>query len=104
MNEEKQIEAMAKVVEEASCGYGVDGCHRCEFDGTEDFSCAEMRIAKTLYNAGYRKQSEGEWEKRTFIFLDVEKVGFKCSNCNTTWDTPTKFCPNCGARMKGDAE
>ena len=55
MSRETQIEEMAKVIEEASCGYGVDGCHRCEFDGTEDFSCAEMRIAKALYNAGYRK-------------------------------------------------
>ena len=58
MSKEKQIEEMAKVIEEASCGYGVDGCHRCEFDGKEDFSCAETRIAKALYNAGYRKQSE----------------------------------------------
>lgn len=59
-------------------------------------------VAEALYNAGYRKQIEGEWEKRTFIIFDSEKVGYTCSECNTTWDTETKFCPNCGARMKGE--
>ena len=49
----------------------------------------------------YRKQSEGEWEKRTFIIFDSEKVCYHCSECNTTWDTETNFCPNCGARMSG---
>jgi rubrerythrin len=60
--------------------------------------------AEQLYNAGYRKQSEGKWKKRTFIIFDSEKVGYNCSECNTTWDTETKFCPNCGAHMKGGEE
>ncbi len=42
----------------------------------------------------------GKWEKRTWIIFDSEKVGFRCSECNTTWDSPTNFCPNCGAKMK----
>lgn len=50
------------------------------------------------------KQNKGKWEKRTFIIFDSEKVGYTCSECNTTWDTETKFCPNCGAKMKGGAE
>ena len=62
------------------------------------------KVDSFVREQGYRKQSEGEWDKRTFIFLDSEKVGFRCSGCNTTWDTPTKFCPNCGAKMKGGAE
>lgn len=51
----------------------------------------------------WRKQSEGRWEKRVFIIFDSEKVGFRCSECNTTWDTETHYCPNCGAKMKGGA-
>lgn len=98
MNEEKQIEEMEKILEE--------GEHI--ITGITDFfiktKFASLSTAKKLYNAGYRKQIEGQWEKRTFIFFDVENVGFKCSKCNTTWDTPTKFCPYCGARMKGGAE
>ena len=60
--------------------------------------------AEQLYNAGYRKQSEGEWEKRTFVIFDSEKVGYRCSECNTTWDTSTNYCPDCGSKMKGGAE
>jgi hypothetical protein len=44
----------------------------------------------------------GKWEKRTFIVFDNEiKDGYHCSECNTTWDTDTNFCPNCGADMRG---
>jgi hypothetical protein len=52
------------------------------------------------------KQSDvcGEWEKRVWIVFDSEKIGYRCSECNTTWDTPTLYCPNCGAKMKGGAE
>ena len=60
---------------------------------------AEKMLAK-----GYRKQSVGEWKKRVFIVFDSEIVGYRCSECNTTWDAPTKVCPNCGAKMKGGAE
>lgn len=60
--------------------------------------------AEELYNKNFRKQSKGEWEKRVFIIFDSEMVGYKCSECNTTWDTPTNYCPNCGASMKGGAE
>jgi rubrerythrin len=41
----------------------------------------------------------GKWEKRSWIIFDSEKVGFRCSECNTTWDSPTKYCPNCGSKM-----
>lgn len=49
-----------------------------------------------------RKRSEGEWEKRDFIIFDFVKTAYRCTSCNTTWDAPTKFCPNCGAKMKGE--
>ena len=99
MSKEKQIEKMAEIIEEASCGYGIEGCHRCEFDRAKNISCAEMRIAKSLYNAGYRKQSEGEW-------IDADPKGhlyrFTCSLCKKTkLGKGTPFCPNCGAKMKG---
>ena len=71
----------------------------------DDYPDAED-IAKALYNAGYRKQSEGEW---------IDK---HCSNCGeellferggnafaTTFrQYKTKYCHNCGAKMKGGAE
>lgn len=97
-NEKQAIEEMARIIGAA-----------IEFDDL-DFVIEEKteiiaeKAAEKFYAEGYRKQSEGEWEKRTFIIFDSEKVGYKCSECNTTWDAPTNFCPNCGAHMKGGAE
>jgi hypothetical protein len=100
MSKEKQIEEIAKFV-----------CNACEMGGGFEGNCCLDNDYKTcypsrttacaIYNAGYRKQSEGEWEKRDFIIFDFVKTAYRCTSCNTTWDAPTKFCPNCGAKMKG---
>ena len=92
MSREKQIEEMAKVIEQ-----------RCNRDCIP--SCDEC-IAETLYNAGYRKQSEGEW-----LSVDGDVI-FKCSICegeiSTSWDYDPdemwSYCPRCGAKMKGGAK
>ena len=34
----------------------------------------------------------GRWREGAY-------AGYRCSECRTTWDAPTKFCPNCGAKM-----
>lgn len=46
----------------------------------------------------------GHWKKRIFIIFDSEKVGYQCSECNTTWDTNTNYCPYCGAKMDGEGD
>lgn len=53
MSREKQIEEMALIM----CGR--EDCKTCThfIDATK---CAAVVSAKKLYNAGYRKQSEGE--------------------------------------------
>lgn len=94
MSKEKQIEEMARDICDIECK-GMK-CNEC--DG---YGCEYRMQAEALYNAGYRKQSVGEWERRRFIIFDSEKVCYRCSECNTTWDAPTKFCPNCGAHMSG---
>jgi rubrerythrin len=70
--------------------------------------------AQELYRKGWRKQSNvgaanfatptGKWEKRVFIIFDSEKDCYRCSVCNTTWDTPTRYCPYCGAKMEGGSK
>ena len=65
-------------------------------------------LAEVLYNAGYRKQKEGEWiehiEKPDWLEDDVE-VYYNCSVCGTShWSITSPFCPNCGSKMKGGAE
>lgn len=61
-------------------------------------------LATAAYNAGYRKQSEGE-------NISGYPSLFECSVCHWrdddtyTGDTSEyNYCPNCGARMKGGAE
>ena len=67
-------------------------------------------IAEVLYNAGYRKQSEGEWVGEADGYADGELVYdvWHCSECNHCIDDGTddpdllpNFCPNCGAKMSG---
>lgn len=55
---EKQIEEMAKAVC-VNCMDEVCASGRCAFQWDCPLS---METIKKLYNAGYRKQSEGEWE------------------------------------------
>jgi DNA-directed RNA polymerase subunit RPC12/RpoP len=98
MSKEKQIEEMAKDIEDT-----------CENKGCNEYrDCSKCR-AEWLYELGYRKQSEGEWTKHLDEY-DCEYA--KCSHCGEeyydangedTIDMFYKYCPNCGARMKGGA-
>jgi DNA-directed RNA polymerase subunit RPC12/RpoP len=98
MSKEKQIEEMAKVLEITE---------RKKMDSHCDLPSVE-EYATDLYNAGYRKQCEGEWiDKYQGMYANQL---YKCSVCGETafhddkrWFL-TNFCPNCGAKMKGGAE
>lgn len=84
MSKEKQIEEMANDIEVIDC------------NGFVDF----YRTAEILYNAGYRKQSEGE-----YTFSENKKT-MKCTRCRLrmkTYDV-RRYCPNCGARMRKEDE
>ena len=99
MSREKQIEEMADKL-----------CTTSYFCSTEDWdSCNQVdgeycdrcrKLAERLYNAGYRKQSEGEWKTEDTM------LG-KCCTCSVCGGCPTmeyRYCPYCGAKMKGGAE
>lgn len=119
---EKQIEEigryMAKVSHSECALKMCEDCKWCgEGDGKAD--CMDYLIAEHLYNAGYRKLNEGEWEEPPFVveiisssdenYLDKlnEKKyeannPYRCGVCKGRTKTKTKFCPNCGANMKGE--
>lgn len=91
MDKEKQIEGMAEALRhvcEGECIRNKDGLIDCE-----------VCKACHLYEAGYRKQSEGEWVTKGDIFKT-----YHCSVCNYSVDYPkqkTTYCPECGAKLKG---
>lgn len=96
MSKEKQIEEMAKAI-----------CEVCKCDGDCDATiCSSAFVeAEHLYNAGYRKQSVGEWK----IAVNPVEATFICSKCGYFYieadpqaETEYKFCPECGAKMKGE--
>ena len=102
IEKEKQIEEMAEII------------HKADVNNDTNTICFPLSMAEclnkhgakrtnasiALYNAGYRKQSEGEWV--------IEGVYFKtmhCSVCNHTANSifeKTLYCPNCGSKMKGE--
>jgi hypothetical protein len=93
---ENIIEEMALIM----CGR--EGCKTCThfIDATK---CAAVVSAKKLYNAGYRKQKEGEWVEEVRFAREgkVLLLHYKCNLCGVYLATQANFCPNCGAKMKG---
>lgn len=93
MTKKEQIEKMAKLM--------CDDCARsgsqCELNKNGGMCDAVIQQAECIYNAGYRKQTEGEWVRYP------HGSGIYCSECRHKRryrDIHDAYCPNCGARMK----
>lgn len=81
--------------------------HNCKYDFCEGVLIGfnEEGIARELYDEGYRKQTEGEWKYPPYAPFGGSYEMKRCSVCgykpDFESDNPyTKFCPNCGAKMK----
>jgi rubrerythrin len=84
----EQIEEMARII-----------------DDNHGFIVSSVETAEALYNAGYRKQKEGEWAyEYTGNCLEGTDapLDYKCSLCGEFATDQFGFCPNCGAHMKGE--
>lgn len=92
MSKEKQIEEVAKVIKSSLEGLGSGNFN---FTGDE-FS---IMLAKAIYASGYRKQSEGEWKKKT-----TYPMGYTCSKCQNFETYKSPFCRLCGAHMRKEDE
>ncbi len=98
---EKQIVEMAKDI--------CDICHQRHNCQSYKYCTMAELVAEGLFEAGYRKQREGEWES---YYGD-----YRCPCCKEAYRSEMlfimesfpegklpDFCPNCGARMKGGVE
>ena len=95
MDREKQIEEMFNII--------VDGVIDGEDNNGVPTGNTCANIAKALYEAGYRKQSEGEWIAKERIIRSITALNYTCSVCGVEGRC-TPYCPNCGAKMKGGDE
>lgn len=103
MDERKQIEEMANSI--ASTPIGTVKPDLTLTEMREVYSGAFIgRIAKHLVFEGYRKQTKGEWH-----WISDDDV--MCTTCGRVFNSNDnadaglsswRFCPNCGARMKGE--
>ena len=60
----------------------------------------EQKVAKILYENGCRVQNRGEWKK-----VSDKSPRYHCTICNHLYNNAEyKYCPFCGAKMKGGAE
>lgn len=90
----KEIEEMAKIMCQDA------GTKNCNIQCNAHPICDVYFYAERLYKEGYRKKSEGEWRET--------RTGFHCSSCRKKSGVIanrgaflSKFCPNCGAKIKG---
>lgn len=89
--------------------YAREECEKCgKWDyGTCDEACFSNMVAIDLYNAGYRKQKEGEWiDKPTGAYSRMQSWCSACGKHSGIGGIESNrhkpFCPNCGANMKGE--
>lgn len=94
MREKKEIEELSDFF------YSVD---RTSYLGGPIRVMNYNALALACYDAGYRRQREGEWE---IVKGSNGKERMVCSKCRHQQDLASTFtyCPNCGAKMKGGAE
>ena len=55
---------------------------------------------RSIPAADVRPVVRGEWQ---FHMFAANSWGYECRVCHTTWDTPTNYCPNCGADMREES-
>ena len=100
MNKDKQIEEMARDICHApTCKIKKNGgaCYKY---------CKAYIYAFRAVNAGYRKQSEGEWiDKPTGAYGRMQSWCSACGKHSGIGGIESNrhkpFCPNCGAKMRG---
>lgn len=85
---EKKIKAMEKDISVAITHNGVRNIFNGNFIGVD-----ANGMARELYKEGYDKRSQAEW-------LDAEEY-YVCSNCYHDDEYMTKYCAECGSKMKG---
>ena len=106
-NEKRLIDANAFQFEPDPWG-GANGCLILGRTGGKTMTTVLTMLKRMIENAPTVDAVEvvhGKWQERRFICMDNEhQLGYRCSECNLTFDVETNYCPNCGAKMDGGNE
>lgn len=98
---------MNKQIEEIAENIADSRARNCDYFGNTTSYTIE-KMAENLYNAGYRKQIEGEWVDNHCTACGMSPIGDEAwTNIGLTpprFDFFMSYCPSCGAKMKGGAE
>lgn len=98
IDKEKQIEEMADTM----CGSHSDYCERDGFPCEQGCRNGYLRAARRMYDAGYRKLEEHEWEEVAIVRSgEIVKRCYECPVCSAWCDTKEPLCPACCAKMSG---
>lgn len=93
---QEQIQELSEILEDAKTkALGTIGSQNYGFG---------FWYATAVYNSGYRKQNEGEWiDKRCSVCGGRQPYTAGGTNFATTYyQFKSKYCPNCGVKMKGN--
>lgn len=91
-------EAAIKAVEKADCTLISSDADDCKADYLRE-------IIESVPAADVAPVVHGRWieSKEHFYFKNgcKEWINFYCSECDAPNNSPTDYCPNCGAKMDG---
>ena len=109
MKESKYLELKNELVDIVHCAFNDwddynEECYESHISPQEE---VEDFVADAMLHAGYRKQKEGEWILHK-PRRENRNATYKCSVCGKLCSSyyndvgEWKFCPHCGAKMKGE--
>ncbi len=104
MTKNEQIQEMAREICDLSAEFKT--CRECneEYE-IDDTLCFCQHMAKEIINHGYRKVERGEWIEKTHEWdfgPPWDYTDYTCSLCGIREQNKRKFCPECGADMRGE--
>ena len=78
---------------------------KAAIDAFEDTTFTKNEIRRRLSELPSAELKRGKWEMKPdpFGFFDEIPVCSECG-CTTEMRGKTKYCPNCGADMRGESE
>ena len=86
---------------------GWNDCIDAIIDNAPTVDITEEQAIDKLHKTGWLPMHDKEMTERPQgEWLKIGDIGlaYTCNKCGEVNVIPTKFCPNCGARMKGGAE